>query len=143
MPDERFTDNQNGTITDNQTGLTWTSKDTWQMNAQWVTFDEAHDFSRDLVHSNFGGFSDWRLPKVNEVKSLYDPSQSNKDKYGKDIYLSNVFPEGPQSILWCDESMSGNDGYIFNFQSGELTMLHKSKCPRMAARGVRGEILKD
>ena len=37
----RFLDNLDGTITDNQTGLSWCQKDSFQIYQDWLTFQEA------------------------------------------------------------------------------------------------------
>ncbi len=139
---ERFTDNQDGTITDTQTGLIWTREDSWLDKEQWMTWDEAADWAKNLSTGKFAGNYDWRLPTILEAKTLYDPASSNKDKYGKEIHLDSVFPEGPQAIIWCDEPGGGGDGYTLNFHDGEIKPLYKSKCPRMAARAVTGEMAK-
>ena len=57
-----YTDNQDGTITDNVTGLMW------QKNpGDKMTYDEAVNGA-----ANFGlaGYSDWRLPSIKELYSL-------------------------------------------------------------------------
>jgi hypothetical protein len=75
--DPRFTDNSNGTVTDNLTGLVWLK------NANCiggvVTWQEALDWSNALpASSGQCGLSDgstagqWRLPSVIELESLFD-----------------------------------------------------------------------
>jgi len=142
-PDKRFIDNNNGTITDQKTGLTWSKEDSWQSDAKWVSWDEAMDHIYHFRDIKFGGTSDWRLPIQEEVLSLYDPKVINTDKYGKEIHLHTAFPPGPLSTIWIHEPFTGNDGYILDFKTGEIRTLYKSKSGRMAVRPVTGTMKKD
>lgn len=57
-----FTDNGNGTITDNNTGLIWQKVDGGEM-----TYENAITFCENLT---LGGYSDWRLPTGQELFSI-------------------------------------------------------------------------
>ncbi|UMB54830.1 DUF1566 domain-containing protein [Lutibacter sp. A64] len=57
-----YTDNKNGTVTDNVTGLMW-QKD---MGLK-MTLEEA---LLKAENSNLGGYSDWRIPNIKELYSL-------------------------------------------------------------------------
>ncbi len=135
---EKFTDNNDKTITDNSNQLIWTKEDSWQVEQKWVTWDEAWQYTQDLNNTKFAGYNDWRMPEKEEAETLYDPTQSNQDKYGKEIKLNPIFPSGPQATFWTVDGV-GNDSYIFNLATGETTMLYKSKSGRMAVRPVRGK----
>jgi hypothetical protein len=72
-----FTDNGNGTVTDNNTGLIWQKYE----NASaynWYhasgTYDATYNpTSQNLCGSlNLGGYSDWRLPSKKELMSIVD-----------------------------------------------------------------------
>jgi quinol monooxygenase YgiN len=73
-PEPRFTDNNNGTVTDNLTGLIW------MKNANIfgeVPQPEALQLASQLADGVFGlsdgsAAGDWRLPNVNEFQSLLD-----------------------------------------------------------------------
>jgi len=75
----RFTDNNDGTVTDNLTGLIWLK------NANcfgWQTWTEALSDCNNLASGSCGltdwsSAGDWRLPNVNELHSLVDPTQRN------------------------------------------------------------------
>ena len=76
-PDPRFTDNQDGTVTDNLTGLIWL-KNAYYLNTE-KTWDEAltacavlADDGVNLTDGSAPG--DWRLPNVNELLSIIDYS---------------------------------------------------------------------
>lgn len=79
-----YTDNRNGTVTDNVTRLTWTqsidiNKDGKIDVHDKLTYEEALQYSLNL---NQGGYEDWRLPTIKELYSLImfdgqDPSGLN------------------------------------------------------------------
>ncbi|HAK93578.1 MAG TPA: hypothetical protein DCM87_00850 [Planctomycetes bacterium] len=72
----RFTDNGDGTVTDNCTGLVW-QKDTADVNGDgtivWeqdtLTWQNALKYCESL---EFAGHDDWRLPNVRELQSIVD-----------------------------------------------------------------------
>jgi hypothetical protein len=61
----QFTNNGNGTINDNLTGLTWQQVP----NADTLTWENALVYAEGLT---LGGFSDWRLPNIKELQSIND-----------------------------------------------------------------------
>ena len=89
-PNPRFTDNGNGTVTDNLTGLIWLQNANC-MGTNYpefdnddiagdgsVTWQHSLDFIADIndgTYSSCGGvspFNDWRLPNIRELHSLVD-----------------------------------------------------------------------
>lgn len=78
-PAPRFTDNGNGTVRDNLTGLTWSRHGNAPDRAlanpcpnaeEDMSWQAALDFVACLNSSAYLGFSDWRLPNVNELESV-------------------------------------------------------------------------
>ena len=59
--------------TDPSTGLMWTKED----NGIGVSWDQAKKYCSDM---RVRGFSDWRLPTIDELSAIYDPTQ-NVDGY--------------------------------------------------------------
>ena len=68
----QFTDHENGTVTDNLTGLMWT-KDTQQISGR-MTWQDAVNACDNLTYA---GHEDWRLPHVKELQSLIDYGLEN------------------------------------------------------------------
>jgi hypothetical protein len=67
-PNPRFTDNEDGTVTDHLTGLMWVKEPhALPGNTEDMSWESAIDFSNEL---NFANYSDWRLPNVRELRSL-------------------------------------------------------------------------
>ena len=140
MPNSnRFKDNQDGTLTDTQTTLMWFREDGWQREGKWFSWDEAKDWYIDMNGIKFCGFQDWKLPNEDEILTLYNPEEINRDKYGKEIYLETIFPPGCQATVWL-LGESGHEAPIFDFKNGEIRRLYKSKTGRMSVRLVRGDI---
>ncbi len=81
----RFMDNNDGTVTDNLTGLMWL-KDADCMTSQYpyltggLTWEEALDFVKGINNGTYpncsAGYYDWRMPNRKEIMSLTDRSQS-------------------------------------------------------------------
>ena len=136
---DRFIDNQDGTLTDTQTTLTWFREDGWQREAKWFTWDEAHDLAIDMNNIKFFIFQDWRLPLEDEIRTLYNPEVINHDKYEKENHLDTVFPPGGQSTVWL-KGEGGSYGTLFDFKNGEVRPIYKSKSGRMTVRFVRGQL---
>ncbi len=74
-PNPRFTDNGDGTITDNLTGLMWLQDAScFYIQAWGAAFGTIADFNADpvpyLCTDYTAAYADWRLPNVNELESL-------------------------------------------------------------------------
>lgn len=74
----RFTDNLDGTVTDNLTGLIWLKDANCGGAKVWA---DALSYCNGLENGDCGlsdgsGAGDWRLPNINEMHSLVDRTQS-------------------------------------------------------------------
>jgi len=67
-----FTDNGDGTITDNATGLMWPKDD----SGQGMDWEDALAWIQQKNQENYLGYSDWRLPNAKELQSIVDYSRS-------------------------------------------------------------------
>jgi len=63
-----YTDNGNGTVTDTSTGLMWRQAG----SSNEMTWEQALTYCENM---DFGGYTDWRLPTINELRSLVDYSR--------------------------------------------------------------------
>ena len=86
-----FQDNKDGTVIDYATGLMWQQ----QIDRRYLNLKEATEYVKALNKEHFAGYSDWRLPTIEELVSLI---QSKRDK---------------TSGLLIDPVFSGDEGYCW------------------------------
>lgn len=86
-----FSDNSDGTITDNATGLMWTQDD----NGEGLIWEDALSYAENY---EYVGHSDWRLPNVKELQSIIDytlsPTTSNSAAIDPLFNCSQITNEG-------------------------------------------------
>ena len=75
-----FTDNGDGIITDNATGLMWSQND-WGNSSEsgplsGMKWEDALSFVQQKNSENYLGYNDWRLPNAKEMESIVDYSRS-------------------------------------------------------------------
>ena len=74
-----------------------------------MTLDEANTYVHDLNRNRFAGFSDWRLPTVEELLSLVEPDRKNGI-----LYISSAFSDQQRWIITSDkESVNRAWGVVF------------------------------
>jgi hypothetical protein len=76
-PEPRFTDNGDGTVTDNCTGLVWLKDANCFGLRAWVNaLSDANGLASDACGLSDGSSpGDWHLPNIREIRSLIDYSQ--------------------------------------------------------------------
>ena len=102
-----FTDNRNGTITDQATGLTWMKVDSGKLKAGVkgdgkLNWEEALSWSENL---EYAGHKDWRLPNVKELQSIVDYKRALK--ITRSAAINRIFD------LTKIKDASGNSNYPF------------------------------
>jgi hypothetical protein len=125
-PSPRFTDNGNGTVSDNLTGLIWlknanpTTVNSWENALSYC--NGLANGTAGLTDGSVAG--DWRLPHVKELQSLvdygrYTPALSNTAGTGQwtegnpfsdvlsDQYWSSTTGSSGTSSAWCVNMDSG------------------------------------
>ncbi len=84
-------------VIDHTTGLMWHQSGSfknisWKRAKKWVT---------DLNEKGYAGFSDWRLPTLEEAVSLLEPGEKNGNQF-----IDPVFDKMQSSIWTCDSNVS-------------------------------------
>jgi hypothetical protein len=145
-PNPRFTDNDNGTVTDNLTGLIWLKDANCFGTKNWTTaLSDANNLSAGFCGLTDGSSAGhWRLPNWNELRSLinaeyYNPALSNTAGTAKwsegnafsgvqtDNYWSSTTDVGGATGAWCVDLDSGyvstdgkaNTFYVWPVRGGQ------------------------
>ncbi len=124
-PSPRFVDNGDGTVTDKLTGLMWIKGETEAM-----TWQAALDYVKTL---NTGGHADWRLPNVEELRSLVDYSQVDPS-----LPQGHLFTNARAASYWSSTTNAGYtvDAWYVYFLDGSVDSSNKSG--HYYVRAVRG-----
>ncbi|MBT5262069.1 MAG: DUF1566 domain-containing protein [Nitrospina sp.] len=100
-------DNEDGTITDPNSGYMWKKSDAWLDMKKFYTWADHREYV-DWVNKNkekFGGYDNWRIPNKAEALTLFDKSglKSLADKNGTDYPIDSIFAPGGASNTWISE----------------------------------------
>jgi hypothetical protein len=110
-----YTDNKDGTVTDNVTGLMWQQGEqaggyTWGSAS---TSGTAQNYCATL---NLAGYPGWRLPSIEELISILAPGTANPS-----IDLT-AFPGTPNTNYWSATPVAGASGQAwFAYYTGAST----------------------
>ncbi|GIS84446.1 MAG: hypothetical protein CM1200mP16_07460 [Nitrospina sp.] len=107
----RFLKRDDGTIYDSVTSVTWMANDSFLDLARDVSYSEAEDYVKETNKKKAGGYSDWRIPSIQEASSIFNKEKLNKDSKGGDIFLDSVFPPGAANCTWTS-STRGKEAQI-------------------------------
>ena len=118
-PDPRFVDNKDGTMTDYLTGLMWTKDgctpgpDVCQYNGPGAkTWPQGLQYVACLNTRKYLGYTDWRMPNILELESLYNDGTTDTDSWLYSQGFSCV-TDAPAS-----STTAGEGNYIWEFSFG-------------------------
>jgi len=132
--DGRYIDLGSGVIKDTITGMMWTQKDSYVDLGHSLSWNESNDYVNEL---STGGYSDWRLPTIAELKTLYEPSKLNKDIFGGKIKLDPIFAKrGPYSY-WSSDTEGSCCARAMKFDYGNVRKHHRDFSGSFGVRAVR------
>lgn len=101
-----FTNNGNGTITDNVTGLMWKQADDGEM-----IYENAAPFCDAL---SYAGYTDWRLPSPMESFSIINLQNNNPalnttyfTSSAAEYWWTNMVQVGDNTKIWCTNTGGG------------------------------------
>lgn len=104
--DEKFIAYENGTVLDKKANLMWASKD----NGANINWERAKSYCESY---NGGGYTDWRMPTLNELAGLYD--KSKEQRYG--YHLTDLI-QITHALQWSANT-NGSDAAAFYFLDGD------------------------
>ena len=115
-------------IIDVSTGLMW------QTSERRSSWKEAREYMDKLNSESYGGYSDWRLPTVEELASLLEPVPNKRH-----LYIHDMFGAGALWI-WTGDRVRGlpRSSWMVNFQHGSISYRYQTS--PLYARAVRNHI---
>lgn len=128
LPSPRFTDNGNGTITDNLTGLIWLKNANCFGTRTWATaLTDANTLADGACGLTDGSsVGDWYLPNRNELANLIhlgfvNPALSNTAGTAKWTTNGDAFDNVASSVYWSSTSYANDPffaWFVFFFDGG-------------------------
>jgi hypothetical protein len=115
----RFLDNANGSISDTKTGLMWQKADSLIEIKKGFSWYETLEYVDKKNAEKLAGFGDWRLPTMQELRDLWDPSLPGRSKDGEPIGLPKSFPSGGSYYLWSSDERGLNNAWYFGLGNKE------------------------
>jgi serine/threonine-protein kinase len=103
QPVHDFINHPDGTLTDRSTGLMW-QKDHRPAYGRW---QEAVEYIQELNRQRYGGYTDWRLPTIEECCSLF-----TREKENDGLYISPWFSN--RMWLWTSDIKDKKNDLVWN-----------------------------
>ena len=98
-------------VLDHATGLMWHQSGP----EEHIRYDNVGEWVERLNIRGYAGYSDWRLPTLEEAASLLESREMNED-----LYIDPKF-SAKQSFIWTSDMISGKGlAWIVNFREGDL-----------------------
>jgi hypothetical protein len=123
---EAYTDNGDGTVTDNVTSLMWQQS----VDPGSYKWSAATTYCANL---SLGGHADWRLPTIIELVSLVDLSVGD----GANPSIDAAFFPTPLDYFWASTPLSGSSSYGWFVYFGQGGTSSYDKTIALRVRCVR------
>jgi hypothetical protein len=119
-------------VIDHATGLMWHQSGSFK-NISWK---RAKKWVIKLNENGYAGFTDWRLPTLEETASLLEPSAENGNQF-----IDHIFDKTQSSVWTCDSNISSSSlsldrAWSVNFNYG-LVSRNDIMTERKKVRPVR------
>lgn len=112
-------------IGDATTGLIWQKSG----SSKTMPYNLVNTFIDQLNQDQFAGFSDWRLPTLEEVLSLMEP-----ERKGNNLFIDPVF-DSSQKWIWTADRLNRSEIWSVNFYYGVI--YHSFANHELYVRAVR------
>jgi len=97
-------------VRDRTTGLLWQQNGSPDLVS---TLDKAKKRVQELNWNAFAGYTDWRLPTLEEAMSLMERTERNGD-----LYIDPIFDKRQRWIWTCDKVKRASRAWAIYFSNG-------------------------
>ena len=131
-----YTDNEDGTVTDNVTGLMWAADGSGDGCASGGELDWSSAISW-AEGISFAGYSDWHMPDVRQLTGIMEIWRANPYAYTIPLVNPTYFPNTKADVYWTnfDGSTIPDTAFFIGFDMGDLAPAPKNMPTYV--RGVR------
>jgi hypothetical protein len=121
----RFVDNGDGTITDRTTGLMWSKNPHTDLPEKFKGTMVWKDVITAYKELSFAGHNDWRLPTVEELRSIVDYTRGAKEN--EPAIDTKFFPDTKCSWYRTSTPCAFSEGSVWcvNFYYGNVSFVNK------------------
>jgi hypothetical protein len=105
-------------VIDHATGLMWLQSG----SKEYMQWNAAMEWVRNLNALEYAGYSDWRLPTIEEAASLLEPVKKNA------LYIDPVFDK-EQWGIWSGDKRGGSTWSVY-FSLGNVRWRYKNRYVR-------------
>ena len=135
-------DNGDGTLSDADSKLIWTHKDSYAHLGKCLNWHQAVEYVKNL---KTGGHEDWRLPAIFELAKIYDNTKENNISMDNDpenpLALDEKFADGAAYWYWSSDYHKTNleecCTRTFYFVTGMAHTRRLTMCKKGGVRAVR------
>ncbi|NIQ00754.1 MAG: DUF1566 domain-containing protein [Nitrospinaceae bacterium] len=136
-----MTDNRDGTLTDDK-GLMWTRKDSYADLGTCLNWYQSTEYVKQL---KTGGYTDWRMPTIEELSSIYDDTKDNFISWDHNpenpLHLDKQFADGAAYWYWSspreETELTDCCARSFYFVNGMVHVRRLTICANGGVRAVR------
>jgi hypothetical protein len=102
--------NSDKVVIDHASGLMWQQSG----SSDTMTWDKAQEYIKQLNNNRYAGFADWRLPTIEELASLLEPTQKSGD-----LYIDPLFGTS-QTWCWSADQAASGAVWVVRFSDGHV-----------------------
>lgn len=121
---EKVTTGGGAIVIDHATALMWQQSG----SSGELSFSDADNYIYQLNGKSYAGFSDWRLPTVEELASLLEPGKN------EECYIDPVF-DPKQQWFWSADKRPSGKAWSVSIRAGIVTL--ESDDSKYYVRGIR------
>jgi hypothetical protein len=118
-------DSKTSIVSDSYSGLMW--QDNMEAETKTLNWEKAIDYCENMT---LGGYSDWRLPNINELLTIVDYTS-------KETYMNKHFMYFKTNYYWSSTVYNGTYPWFVYFDSGSSNY-YNNKTVSYYVRCVRG-----